>query len=219
MRKGTENEREILSRLRYTGVDREEMIMSKSVKYCENCGAEIEPGAKFCESCGTPVVIDPPSRSRSTPPPRANIAPPPAPSSTHPPVQDTPPPAAKSEVSGVIYCSSCGTANTAGSKFCNSCGVSLIPGQVAAAPPPPAPSAVAPSPVSDTAPKAAGKTSGAWWFLPLFFGLVGGLIAWALVKENDNSKAKKLLFFGIFITVFWFIISIVILVLDYVLFY
>ena len=219
MRKGTENECEILSRLRYTGVDREEMIMSKSVKYCENCGVEIEPGAKFCESCGTPVAVDQPSGQRSAPPPRANIPPLSAPPPTHPPVQDVPPPAVKPEISDVVYCSSCGTANTAGSKFCNSCGASLIPGQLAAAPATPPPPAVAASPVAATAPKAAGKTSGAWWFLPLFFGLIGGLVAWALVKETDNSKAKRLLFFGIFITVFWFIISIVILVLDYVLFY
>lgn len=186
--------------------------MSKSVKFCENCGAEIESGVKFCESCGTLVAVDPPSRPRSAPPPRANVLPP------HPPVQDTSPPTAKPEVSTVVYCSSCGTANAAGSKFCNSCGANLSPGQVAAAPSPPLPPpSAAHSPVANTTPKVPGKTSGAWWLLPLFFGLVGGLVAWALVRETDNSKAKRLLFFGISITVFWFIISVVILFLDYLL--
>lgn len=195
--------------------------MSQSVKYCENCGAEIEPGVKFCESCGRPVTADaPPSRPRSTPKPQPNVPPPSAPPATPPPSNQPNPPAGIPPSGNVVYCSSCGTANGTGSRFCNNCGSSLVPGQAAVTPatPPPPPAAVPPS-IAGTVPKVAGKTSGAWWLLPLFFGLVGGLVGWALVKETDSSKAKKLLFFGIFITVFWFIISIVIVFLDYLLFY
>lgn len=224
MWKGTETKRQFLSGVWHAGLDREEMKMSKSVKYCENCGAEIEPGVKFCESCGRPVTAEaPPSRPSSARRPQPVVPPPSAPPATPPPINSTNPPAGMPPSSNIVYCSSCGTANSTGSRFCNNCGAGLVPGQAAVNPAtPPPPPAVVPSPAAGTAgtaPKVTGKTSGAWWLLPLFFGLVGGLVGWALVKETDSSKAKRLLYFGISITVFWFIISIVILFLDYILFY
>ena len=31
----------------------------QETRYCENCGAQLAPGAAFCEECGTPVVTKP----------------------------------------------------------------------------------------------------------------------------------------------------------------
>jgi len=36
-----------------------------------------------------------------------------------------------------------------------------------------------------------------YWLLPLVLGLVGGVIAWAIVKEKDAKKAQNMLIFGV----------------------
>ena len=52
--------------------------------------------------------------------------------------------------------------------------------------------------------------SGAWYLVPLFFGLIGGIIAWAVTKDRDPRKARNLLIFGVVWTVVWFVIGILI---------
>ena len=46
-----------------------------------------------------------------------------------------------------------------------------------------------------------GKPSAAWWLLPIFFSFIGGIIAWACVKDRDPSMAKNCLILGIVLTV------------------
>ena len=43
--------------------------------------------------------------------------------------------------------------------------------------------------------------SAAWWLLPIFFSFIGGIIAWACVKDRDPGMAKNCLILGIAITV------------------
>ena len=43
--------------------------------------------------------------------------------------------------------------------------------------------------------------SAAWWLLPIFFSFIGGIIAWACVKDIDPRMAKNCLILGIVITV------------------
>lgn len=45
------------------------------------------------------------------------------------------------------------------------------------------------------------KPSSAWWLVPLFFGIIGGLIAYVGVKDEDEDFAYALLGAGIAITV------------------
>ena len=52
-----------------------------------------------------------------------------------------------------------------------------------------------------------GKPSAAWWLLPIFFSFIGGIIAWACVKDRDPSMAKNCLILGIVLTVVPFAIS------------
>lgn len=101
-----------------------------------------------------------------------------------------PPPAAPSRV----YCQRCGTPNPAGSKFCEGCG---SPVGTAAAPQPAVPvSAGAVKPAS-------GKPPGALWVLPVLFGWLGGIIAWAAATGTNPSAARKMLALGFLITLIW----------------
>jgi len=44
------------------------------------------------------------------------------------------------------------------------------------------------------------KVSGAYWLLPIFLVFIGGIIAWALVRKRNGSKARLLLIVGIALT-------------------
>ena len=41
------------------------------------------------------------------------------------------------------------------------------------------------------------KRSRAWFLLPIFFGIVGGIIAFFVLRHDDPSKAKNCLYLGI----------------------
>lgn len=46
-----------------------------------------------------------------------------------------------------------------------------------------------------------------WWYLvPFLFSIIGGLIAYAANNVYDEEKARKLLGFGFFMTIFWVIL-------------
>jgi uncharacterized Tic20 family protein len=60
---------------------------------------------------------------------------------------------------------------------------------------------------------AAQHVSGAWYLVPLFFGIIGGIIAWAVNKDKDPKRARNLLIFGLL----WSIVPIIII--GIVLFY
>jgi len=52
----------------------------------------------------------------------------------------------------------------------------------------------------------------AWWYLlPLLFGIIGGVIAYFVIKQDDPIKAKNCLYLGIALLIldilvgsFWF---------------
>lgn len=85
-----------------------------------------------------------------------------------------------------IYCQRCGTANPADSRFCEGCGNTMV----------------AEAPVSP-AKTVKEKPSGAWWLLPIFFAWLGGLIAWAVVRDSDAGRARKMLAVGFIVTFAW----------------
>lgn len=45
--------------------------------------------------------------------------------------------------------------------------------------------------------EAGGNVSGWWWLVPFMFGILGGIIAYVGVKEDDEDMASNLLIFGI----------------------
>ena len=44
------------------------------------------------------------------------------------------------------------------------------------------------------------RRSGLWYLLPIFFGIIGGVIAYFVIKQDDPDKAKNCLYLGIIIT-------------------
>ncbi|MFH0929200.1 MAG: hypothetical protein V1818_02465 [Candidatus Aenigmatarchaeota archaeon] len=50
-------------------------------------------------------------------------------------------------------------------------------------------------------PKEKKKPSRAWYLVPLFFGLIGGLVGYLVVKEDNRKMARNLLIIGIVITI------------------
>ncbi len=41
------------------------------------------------------------------------------------------------------------------------------------------------------------RVNGAWWLLPIFIGLLGGLVAWAVNKDIDPRTARLMLVVGV----------------------
>ena len=55
-----------------------------------------------------------------------------------------------------------------------------------------------------------GKPSAAWWLLPIFFSIIGGIIAWACIRDRDPRMAKNNLILGIILTVLPIIVTLII---------
>ncbi|HVH14783.1 MAG TPA: hypothetical protein VNA15_03575 [Candidatus Angelobacter sp.] len=49
--------------------------------------------------------------------------------------------------------------------------------------------------------KPAQQVSAARYLVPLFFGILGGMIAWTVNKDKDPKRARNLLIFGLVWTV------------------
>ncbi len=44
------------------------------------------------------------------------------------------------------------------------------------------------------------KRSSLWFLLPIFFNIIGGVIAYFIIKDDDPSKAKNCLWLGIILS-------------------
>ncbi|HEY7366919.1 MAG TPA: hypothetical protein VH562_00460 [Nitrosopumilaceae archaeon] len=51
------------------------------------------------------------------------------------------------------------------------------------------------------------KRSGWWYLLPIFFSIIGGVIAYFVLKEDDPKLAKNCLILGIIITAIGFFVG------------
>lgn len=49
-----------------------------------------------------------------------------------------------------------------------------------------------------------------WYLLPIFVGLIGGIIAYWVLRRDDPKKAKKCLYLGIVLAIIGIIINILI---------
>ncbi|HSD05471.1 MAG TPA: hypothetical protein VLB45_06955 [Nitrosopumilaceae archaeon] len=53
------------------------------------------------------------------------------------------------------------------------------------------------------------KRSSFWFLLPIFFNVIGGVIAYFIIKDDDPRKAKNCLLLGIILTAISFAIFVV----------
>jgi len=79
------------------------------------------------------------------------------------------------------FCSNCGAEIDVKAKICPKCGVEQVP--------------------------IVEKVSSLWYLVPLFLGIIGGLIAWFVNKDRNPRKARNFLIFGLI----WTIVGIVIM--------
>lgn len=49
--------------------------------------------------------------------------------------------------------------------------------------------------------------SNAWFLLPIFFGVIGGIIAYFILRKDDPRKAQNCLYLGIAFMVFGIILN------------
>jgi uncharacterized membrane protein len=48
-----------------------------------------------------------------------------------------------------------------------------------------------------------------WWYLlPIFFGIIGGIIAYFALRRDDREKAKKCIYLGLILLVVGIILDI-----------
>jgi len=50
--------------------------------------------------------------------------------------------------------------------------------------------------------------SNAWFLLPIFFGIIGGIIAFFILRQDDPRKARNCLYLGIVFMIFGIILNI-----------
>jgi uncharacterized membrane protein len=50
------------------------------------------------------------------------------------------------------------------------------------------------------------KPTAAWYLVPFFFGILGGIVGYVAVKDDDKGMANNLLIFGIVWTFLWVIL-------------
>ena len=117
-----------------------------------------------------------------TPPQKPYQAPPP-----QKPYQAPPPNTSNS-------CNSCGAKIIDNNQFCTECGAHNTSVQ----PPPPQYQQQPPPPQY---PGHSGKPSAAYWLLPIFLQIIGGIIAWVAIHDRDPRMAKNNLILGIVLTV------------------
>jgi uncharacterized membrane protein YvbJ len=82
----------------------------------------------------------------------------------------------------VVFCSKCGNEETSSKNFCSKCGIGLT--------------------VSSQVTSSSHQTrKSRWWYLvPIFFGILGGIVAYLLLQDDDKELAKKCLVLGIVVT-------------------
>ena len=51
--------------------------------------------------------------------------------------------------------------------------------------------------------------SNAWYLLPIFVGMIGGIIAYIIIRKDDSDKAKNCIYVGIIMMVLGVILNIV----------
>ena len=79
----------------------------------------------------------------------------------------------------MVFCSSCGKEVSGETKFCSHCGVQLK------------------SDYPTFSNNTYRQRSALWYLAPLLFSIIGGIIAYLVIKDDDPKKAKNCLIIGL----------------------
>ena len=95
-------------------------------------------------------------------------------------------------------CSSCGNQISADVRFCPKCGKELL----------------AESDSRHIPDKARQERSRVWYLMPIFFAIVGGIIAYFALKNDNKKLAKNCLWLGIIFTILGIVFEAVIVIVS-----
>lgn len=62
------------------------------------------------------------------------------------------------------------------------------------------------------------RPSSAWYLVPILFGIIGGLVMFLVLKDQNRRMAKKGLVVGIIFTVIGFVVGVIIGLLEVLMF-
>ncbi len=62
------------------------------------------------------------------------------------------------------------------------------------------------------------RRSSFWFLLPILFNVIGGVIAYFIIKEDDPKKAKNCLYLGIILAVIPFVLFVIPMIIGIALF-
>ena len=57
------------------------------------------------------------------------------------------------------------------------------------------------------------KRSRVWYLLPIFFDIIGGIIAYVALRNDDPKKARNCLYLGFILTGLWIAVSVILVVM------
>ena len=55
------------------------------------------------------------------------------------------------------------------------------------------------------------RRSNFWFLLPIFLGLIGGIIAYFVLRQDDPNKAKNCLYLGIILAIIGLMLNVLLL--------
>jgi len=55
------------------------------------------------------------------------------------------------------------------------------------------------------------RRSNFWFLLPIFLGLIGGIIAYFVLRQDDPNKAKNCLYLGIVLAIIGLMLNVLVL--------
>ena len=93
----------------------------------------------------------------------------------------------------MVFCHKCGNELPDDAQYCNKCGITLLGSN---------------SKIEEKPARIRKERSGAWYLAPIFFGLIGGLVAYFVVRNDEPKLARNCLIIGVIIFVVVFIIII-----------
>lgn len=114
----------------------------------------------------------------------------------------------------MVFCDNCGYELRSTAKFCGKCGTQIVTSDVGTTPSPNYGTAdeiqnkrqnQSDLPEYNKGMFATAKPAGRiWYLLPILFGLLGGILAWVIIRNRNPKRARNILILGIIPFAFYF---------------